>query len=51
MAGSKLYLCHHCVGTLGLLFAGTIGTLWFVRSTWKKGEAKGDTRCDANPEA
>jgi len=39
------------VGSLGLLFAETIGTLWFVRSTWKKGEAKGDTRCDANPEA
>jgi hypothetical protein len=39
------------VGSLGLLFAGTIGTLWFVRSTWKKGQAKGDTSCDANPEA
>ena len=27
------------VGTSLLLFAGTIGTLWFVRSTWKKVEA------------
>ena len=27
------------VGTSTLLFAGTIGTLWFVRSTWKKVEA------------
>jgi hypothetical protein len=27
------------VGTSVLLFAGTIGTLWFVRSTWKKVEA------------
>jgi hypothetical protein len=26
-------------GSLGLLFAGTIGTLWFVRSTWKNVEA------------
>jgi hypothetical protein len=27
-------------GTSVLMFAGTIGTLWFVRSTWKKVEAK-----------
>ena len=26
-------------GSVVLLFAGTIGTLWFVRSTWKKLEA------------
>jgi hypothetical protein len=26
-------------GSLLMLFAGTIGTLWFVRSTWKKVEA------------
>jgi hypothetical protein len=26
-------------GTSVLLFAGTVGTLWFVRSTWKKVEA------------
>ncbi len=26
-------------GTLVLLFAGTIGTLWFVRVTWKQVEA------------
>jgi small-conductance mechanosensitive channel len=25
------------VGTFVLLFAGTLGTLWFVRSTWKRG--------------
>ena len=39
------------VGSLGLLFAGTIGTLWFVRSTWKNSEANGDARHAANPEA
>jgi len=27
-------------GTLLLLFAGTLGTLWFVRSTWKDIEAQ-----------
>jgi hypothetical protein len=26
-------------GTLLFLFAGTLGTLWFVRSTWKRGGA------------
>ena len=26
-------------GTLLFLFAGTLGTLWFVRSTWKRGRA------------
>ena len=39
------------VGSLGLLFAGTVGTLWFVRSTWKNGEANRDARYAANPEA
>jgi small-conductance mechanosensitive channel len=29
------------VGSLGLLFAGTVATLWFVRSTWEKSEANG----------
>ena len=24
-------------GTLLFLFSGTLGTLWFVRSTWKRG--------------
>ena len=28
------------MGTLLLLFAGTLGTLWFVRSTWKQASAK-----------
>lgn len=27
------------LGTATLIFAGTIGTLWFVRSTWKTVEA------------
>lgn len=31
-------------GTFLLLFAGTIGTLWFVRSTWKRVEAAGAAR-------
>ena len=39
------------VGSLGLLFAGTLATLWFVRSTWKNGEANRDARHAANPEA
>src|SRR6476620_10444453 len=26
-------------GTLLFLFSGTLGTLWFVRSTWKRGHA------------
>jgi hypothetical protein len=39
------------LGSLGLLFAGTVATLWFVRSTWKKGEANVGARDAANPEA
>jgi hypothetical protein len=41
------------VGTSGLLFAGTIGTLWFIRSTWKKFEAKevSSARWNENPRA
>jgi len=30
------------VGSLGLLFAGSVATLWFVRSTWKKSAAAGE---------
>jgi hypothetical protein len=29
------------VGTFLLIFAGTLGTLWFVRSTWKRVSAAG----------
>src|SRR5215510_4560507 len=32
------------VGSLGLLFAGTVATLWFVRSTWKRGQLNGGTQ-------
>jgi hypothetical protein len=28
------------VGTCALLFSGTFATLWFVRSTWKKGSSR-----------
>jgi hypothetical protein len=28
-------------GSFLLLFAGTLGTLWFVRATWRKVEAAG----------
>jgi hypothetical protein len=31
-------------GTLLFLFAGTLGTLWFVRSTWKRGALLNETK-------
>ena len=32
------------VGTLLFLFAGTVGTLWFVRRTWKRGALPNETK-------
>ena len=31
-------------GTILLLFAGTLATLWFVRSTWKTGVSRGSAK-------